>query len=59
MFIFQNEQRDQAEDRYDTANLCTKIMDFRVFDSSGILILRGGIPRHIGNLPESLRQAIS
>ena len=26
-----------------TANLCTKILDFRGFDSSIILILRGGI----------------
>ena len=41
-----------------TANLRTKIMDFRGFDSSAILILRGGIPRPIGSLPESLRQAI-
>ena len=33
-------------------------MDFRGFDSSMILILRGGIPRPIGNFPESLSQAI-
>ena len=33
-------------------------MDFRGFDSSVILILRGGILRPIGNLPESLSQAI-
>ena len=33
-------------------------MDFKGFDSSGILILRGGIPRPIGNSPESLSQAI-
>ena len=32
--------------------------DFRGFDSSGILILRGGIPSPIGNFPESLSQAI-
>ena len=42
----------------DTANLRTKIIDFRRFDSSIILILRGGIPRPIGNLLESLSQAI-
>ena len=32
-------------------------MDFRGFDSSIILILRGGIPGPIGNSPESLSQA--
>ena len=41
-----------------TANLRTKILDFRGFDSSMILILRGGIHRPIGNSPESLSQAI-
>ena len=41
-----------------TANLRTKILDFRGFDSSIILILRGGILRPIGNFPESLSQAI-
>ena len=34
-----------------TANLRTKILDFRGFDSSRILILRGEIPRSIGQLP--------
>ena len=43
---------------YATPNLCTNIMDFRGFDSSTILNLRGGIPRPIGNFPESLSQAI-
>ena len=33
-------------------------MDFRGFDSSIILILRGEIPRPIGNFPESLTQAM-
>ena len=42
----------------DTANLCTKILDFRGFDSSIILMLRGGIPRPIGNFPEVLSQRI-
>ena len=42
----------------DTANLRTKIVDFRGFDSSIILILRGGIPRPMGSFPESLSQAI-
>ena len=41
-----------------TADLPTNIMDFRRFDSSTILSLRGGIPRPIGDLPESLSQAI-
>ena len=43
---------------YDTANLRTKIMDFRGFDSSIILILRSGIPRPIGSFPECLSRAI-
>ena len=33
-------------------------MDFRGFDSSVIIILRGGIPRPIGDFPESLSQAM-
>ena len=33
-------------------------MDFRGFDSSRILILRGGIPRPIGDSPECLTQAM-
>ena len=41
-----------------TANLRTKILGFRRFDSSRILVLRGGIPRPTGNLPESSSQAI-
>ena len=41
-----------------TANLRTKILDFRGFDSSRISILRGGIPWRIGNFPESLSQQL-
>ena len=41
-----------------TAHLRTKIMDFRGFDSNIILILRGGISRHMGNFPECSGQAI-
>ena len=41
-----------------TANLRTKILDFRGFASSIILILRGGIPMSIGNYPENLSQGI-
>ena len=33
-------------------------MDFRGFDSSTILIFRGGILMSVGDLPESLRRAI-
>ena len=41
-----------------TANLRTSIMDFRGFDSSIILIMRGGILMSMGNFPESLGQAM-
>ena len=41
-----------------TANLRAQILDFRGFDSSRILILRGGIIMSIGNFLESLSQAI-
>ena len=41
-----------------TANPPTNIADFRGFDSSVILILRGGIPRPIGDFPEGLSQAM-
>ena len=37
-----------------TANFRTKILDFRGFDSSRILTLRGGIPRPIGSFPGNL-----
>ena len=43
---------------WNTPNPPTKIVDFRGFDSTIILILRGGILRPIGNIPESLSQAI-
>ena len=41
-----------------TANLRTKILDFRGFDSSRILIVRGGILMCVGNCPEVLSQRI-
>ena len=41
-----------------TANLRTKILDSRGFDSSRVSILRGGIIMSIGNFPECLSQAI-
>ena len=42
----------------DIHKLPTNIVDFRGFDSSIILILRGGILTCIGNIPESLSQAM-
>ena len=39
-----------------TPNLPTNIVDFRRFDSSTILMLRGEIFRPIGDFPESLSQ---
>ena len=41
-----------------TANLPTNVMDFRGFDSSRILNLRGEILMSIGSFPEYLSQAI-
>ena len=41
-----------------TANLHAKMIGFAGIDSSMILISRGGIPRPVGNSPESLSQAI-
>ena len=43
---------------YTTPNLPTNMVDFRGFYSSTILKLRGEIPRPIGDLPESLSQAM-
>ena len=40
------------------ANLRTKILDFRVFDSSIILISRGEILMSIDNLLDTLSQAV-
>ena len=41
-----------------THNLPTNTVDFRGFDSSIILILRGGILMSTGDFPESLNQAM-
>ena len=41
-----------------TANLRTKILDFRGFGSSGILIVRGGVLMSTGSFPESSSQQI-
>ena len=51
-------RRTSLQTRTLTAHLRTKILDFRGFDSSRILILWGGILRSIGNFPESLSQRI-
>ena len=53
-----NNDNSHNNDNDNTPNLPTSIMDFRGFDSSIILLLRGGIPRPIGNFPEDLSQAI-
>ena len=47
-----------AEAEASTPNLPTNIVDFGGFDSSIILILRGGILMSIGDFPESLSQAM-
>ena len=44
--------------RRKTPNLPNKIVDFRGFDSSIMFIERGGIPRPIGDFPESSSQAM-
>ena len=49
---------DCGETDEGTANFPTNIMEFRGFDSSIILILRGGILMSIGDFPESLSQAM-
>ena len=50
-------RRISSEPRFcSTANLRTKILDFKVFYSSRIFISRGGIPRPTGSFPESLSQ---
>ena len=41
-----------------TANLRTKILDFRGFDSSRILTFKGAIPTSRGNFPEIMGQQI-
>ena len=50
---------EPAEERKGpTANLRTKILDFRGFDSNIILILRGGILMSVGDFLEIVSQAI-
>ena len=40
------------------ANVCAKIVDFRGFDSSRVLMLKVGILMFIGDLPETSSQRI-
>ena len=54
-FLLKNARRNGAFPHFPTANLRTKILEFRVFDAIIILVLRGGIP---GPNPESLSQGI-
>ena len=50
---------DNTNNTNNTSNsFPSNIVDVREFDSSIILILRGGIPRFMGDLPECLSQAI-
>ena len=44
--------RDGMPSAPSAANLPAKILDFRGFDSSRVLILRGGILMSIGDFPE-------
>ena len=41
-----------APDSSPTGNLRTEILEFGGFDSSIVLVLRGGIPEPIGNFPD-------
>ena len=50
--------REPGVNEEPTPNLPTNIVDFRGFDSSTILNLRGGILMSIGDFPESLSQAM-
>ena len=53
------EDGGNGRESHPMANLRTKILDSGGFDSSRILILRGGILRPVGKFPESLSQAVS
>ena len=57
LFISSRDSALQGDTR-NTPSPPTNIVDFRGFDSSIILIQRGGILRPRGNLPESLSQAM-
>ena len=54
----QGEGEPMQPARWLTPNPPTNMVGFRGFDASAILDLRGDIPRPIGDLPESLSQAM-
>ena len=60
VYIYIERERDLERERestaQNTANLRSKILDFGGFDSSRILILRGGLPRPVLGFPESFIQ---
>ena len=56
--LFENRPHHHPQGLHLTPNLPTNIVGFRGFDSSIFLNSRGGIPRPIGNLLESLSQAM-
>ena len=56
--IIRTKQLYRFKSSWSTANLPTNTMDVRVFDSSMILIVRGGISRPTGDFPESWTQAM-
>ena len=53
-----SERTGSAAEKTPRADLRAKILAFGGFDSSIILISRGGIPRAIGNFPEIMSQRI-
>ena len=48
----------ESKSEWNTPNLPTNIVEFKGFDPNIILIIRGGILRPIGDLPESLSEAM-
>ena len=53
-----NDGKSESQGSESTANLRTKILDFRGFDSNIILVLRGGILMSIGYFPEVVESTI-
>ena len=59
IYIYIHDTYRRAGRRERAANLRTKILEFRGFYSSTVVILRGGILMSMGNLAESLGQVIT
>ena len=57
MLVWRNGRRSSSS-QVATANLRKQILNFRGFDSSRILIVRGGMLMPIGNFPEIMSQGI-